>query len=416
MIEIIALILVIVSLYLGESGVTVGGFGIPYKYLLEMGVVALAFLEFMVYPNLEKGKKVFGFFMVFSAPMLISILYSMFIWIFNFSGLRFMTRGLFYPVYNMIGFLAAAALVYIFEKRAVWIMALSITGICIYRIIMGILTVGFAEWSAEWILLMQTVGIEVGPTLSAYEEFNEALFGLGLMLLYFIIMFIAFREYRRKFYLWILFLLGMFAFVTGFKRIALGGIAAGVIFFLIGLPMSDERRKKYAVRIGIGMIIFSIGYLLISSSDLFVAITDSLGIDTKGRDVIYQDVNEWYSFSPVFLGQGLGYVSRTMATLAESMRELLGDSVYTAGEIHNDILRNYIELGFYAFPVWLYLMTVFRIRYFTKNYGGKAGVVVVLSLTYMFITYTTDNTYYYNLPNLAFALLPMTYAFQEETS
>ena len=113
---------------------------------------------------------------------------------------------------------------------------------------------------------------------------------------------------------------------------------------------------------------------------------EKAGIETNGRAFIYSHVNEYYDFSPLFPGRGIGFLTYQLNEVVS-----LGVSA-----VHNDFLQFYIDLGFFGYILWLLSMTVLRTAYFGKDDADTALITMLLTV-YLIIVSSTDNTMNYPL-------------------
>ena len=86
------------------------------------------------------------------------------------------------------------------------------------------------------------------------------------------------------------------------------------------------------------MTILLVAYILVIKLDVFTYM-EKAGIETNGRAFIYSHVNEYYDFSPLFPGRGIGFLTYQLNEVVS-----LGVSA-----VHNDFLQFYIDLGFFGY-------------------------------------------------------------------
>ena len=116
-----------------------------------------------------------------------------------------------------------------------------------------------------------------------------------------------------------------------------------------------------------------------------------------------------YEFSPFYLGQGLGYVSKMIQT-----GELdLGISGSILGDLHNDFLRQFIEQGFWGYLLWLLAMFVLRVRLFLSR-DTTLGIIAFTISVFLFVTFFSENMYFLFYGNVPMAVLMMGHHFEEQ--
>lgn len=390
--------IVFTMIYLNEEAVTFGGFGFAYKYILGLLLIALAFLAFLIKPNLQRAAALTRQVYIFSLPYLLTVVYSLFIWAVKFSEFRNITRGFFFVFYQLIAFCAAAASLYMFGRNCFWLYWSAMIAVNIVRILQVIKMDGIAAFISDFVLLLKSAGSQAGWTIGKLE-LHDPNFAIGLLVVFFVI---YRKELKRK---WLPLMLTLLLFITGMKRIAVLGIVLACFVCILAEKFGEDTRKVILYCIVGGLFAIGILYPVMIRSGLFEKIMDALQIKTLGRTTMYNYIQQYYDISLSYLGNGLGYVSKLMAKYAEEITIILGTKGYTPGELHNDLLRMLIDIGLPAYLVWLYLFTVDRLRMLLKKEGMKTGVVFVSCLVYLFLTYMTDNTYYYYHTNFVFALL-----------
>ena len=125
-----------------------------------------------------------------------------------------------------------------------------------------------------------------------------------------------------------------------------------------------------------------------------------------GRDKLWSLPNDYYQLSPLWKGLGLEAVDGLIT------------SWYRAGLItstfplHNDILRTFIELGFWGFTFWSAVQYILYPIFWMKHYDTETGLLYMAILCYMSVTYLTDNTAFYFWSSIGLRLIPMSYSYR----
>ena len=240
---------------------------------------------------------------------------------------------------------------------------------------------GVGAFVSEFVALVVSFADNTGETI-VKAEIHELAFCLGAYLIYML------YKPKKKLWFWVLFGLTCFCFLAAFKRIAMVAIAVvaliRVILFLFA-KISQKAVLRATNAVMLISVVLLIGYIWIIKSDFFTYI-EKIGLDTSGRAFIYSHVNNYYSFSPSFVGRGIGFLTYQ---LNESVS--LGVSA-----VHNDFLQFYIDLGFFGYILWLLSMTVLRTKYFGKN-DPDSAVITALLTVYLIVVSSTDNTMNYPL-------------------
>lgn len=395
------LILGIPMFYFYEADITVGGFGVMYCYIFGIAIIILGFLVFLAVPNVERFLVLAGYSLILMLPYLFSLLYSFVIWVVKLEEFRIMTRGFFYPAYQMIGILTAASTMYIFGKKGIYCLVVCALFASLLEIGQIAAQTGLGSFAGEYIRLLTSFAADTGPAMRRIEM-TGCSFALGLFLIYFAV---ARKECGR--YLLLVIPCGVI-FLMGMKRITIPGVFTAVGLALVLQRVRREKTQNTLLFAG-GCILCltAFYYVWLIRNNIFAWVMGLFGINTMGRVEFYKIINDFYEFSPLYFGKGLGYISR----MIQSGRIDLGYA--QAGELHNDFLRQYIEIGFPGYLVWLWLMFGTRVRRFAGSGGARHGILVFACVIYCFFTYLTDNTYYYFYTNTAFAAVVMCYHLDE---
>ncbi len=151
------------------------------------------------------------------------------------------------------------------------------------------------------------------------------------------------------------------------------------------------------------LIALLIGYVAIIKMDVF-ALLEEAGINTSGRVKVYRAVDEFYEFSPEFLGHGIGFLTYQLNTYMNDIG---------VAAIHNDFLQHFIDLGFWGYLIWLISMTLLRVRYFGRSGNVDNAIVSFILMVYLIVVSSTDNTMNYPLLTGVLAMLMMGNGFDD---
>ena len=199
--------------------------------------------------------------------------------------------------------------------------------------------------------------------------------------------------------------LSLFCFLSAFKRIAIIAIFVALVFGYL-LKFIARYNKKTASRLvtffTLVVIILLIGYIALIKMDAF-ELLEKAGINTSGRVEIYNAVDDFYEFSPGFLGNGIGFLTYQLNTHMN----------VGVASVHNDFLQHFIDLGFWGYIIWLVSMTLVRIWYFGRHGNVENAIITFILTLYLIIVSTTDNTMNYPLLTGVLAMLMMGNGFDE---
>ncbi len=195
-------------------------------------------------------------------------------------------------------------------------------------------------------------------------------------------------------------------FYIGFKRIAIASffLVLAVGFFLGKL--TPKAQLKIMRLIAVCGILFACVYLIFIKYGLFVQIMNDLGVDIKGRDVLYGYIDKYYRISPAFWGFGFEYVHIMMLEIAEAGGRQFNGMI----DIHNDFMRVYIEMGFWGFLAWLYYTLIFQFNWIKSKFSCGTLRLFLLCEIYIFMTYMTDNTLFYFFTGMVLRMMPLCHA------
>lgn len=181
---------------------------------------------------------------------------------------------------------------------------------------------------------------------------------------------------------------GIFLYLAD-KRIALLAVAASLLMLGVFWLFENNKKLVYAVWGLVTGLVYIYIYLIYSG--IMDAFCWGANINTNGRVEMYSRMANEFEFSPLFLGKGLGVV--------ENLLEFW--NVEKFANLHNDLLKFYIELGFAG--LFIYLLSygvMFRI---IREKFGKSKMCFVTSIAiYSMLLYATDNVSIYVM-----YLLPM---------
>ena len=370
--------------YFINDAVFIGGIGITLRHIFALLTVLSAFVYFLARPDISKAAVSLKSALVFAVPLLVIVLSSMLVWIIDKSELSTIMRGLSgCLVYTNIlsCALAAGSVMYVFGENGIWFNLVSILASNLLMILTIIASDGIGAFFGEFIRLVLSFAGNTGETI-VKAEIHELAFCLGAYIIYML------YKPKKKLWFWALFAVACFCFLAAFKRIATVAIVVvaviRIIFFLIR-KISKKAVIRAANTVMLIMTVLLVAYILVIKLDVFTYM-EKAGIETNGRAFIYSHVNEYYDFSPLFPGRGIGFLTYQLNEVVS-----LGVSA-----VHNDFLQFYIDLGFFGYILWLLSMTVLRTAYFGKDDADTALITMLLTV-YLIIVSSTDNTINYPL-------------------
>ncbi len=369
------------------------GLFVTFRHAFALLLFFSAALIFLFKPDVAKGVTAFKEACIYSVPLLVTTVVSLFIWFVETVDVSVISRGLSssFIYTNMLSFaLGAGALLYIFGSRGIWYNLIAILIANILMIFTIILQHGLGIFFSEFITLIVTFAGETGEVI-IQAEIHELAFCLGAYLIYML------YKPRKNIIYFILLFLTLFCFLTAFKRIAIIAIVIALFFGYI-LKFIARYNKKSAGRLvtilTILIIAILIGYIAIIKSGAF-ELLEKAGINTTGRAEIYNAVDKFYEFSPDFLGNGIGFLTYQLNTFMN----------LDVASVHNDFLQHFIDLGFWGYIIWLISMTLVRTKHFGRNGNVDNAIITFILTLYLIIVSSTDNTMNYRLLTGVLAIL-----------
>lgn len=209
-------------------------------------------------------------------------------------------------------------------------------------------------------------------------EIGDCTFAAGLIFLFYLFYGKKRSKKERK---W-LFVVGFFI-ILGLKRIQILSLLV-VVFIGLMLKFIKNRHLKNAM-----MNMVTLAFAIASTAFIFFIDSDSNLIAwtdlDMGRYHLYTFINDYFDYSLGYLGHGYGFSNRFI--------EL--NTRYSITVLHSDIIRMFVELGFWGFYIWMFYYMILARKSIEKNYGMDYACKYFFMIAYLFITYFTDNTINY---------------------
>ena len=380
------------------------GLHITFRHAFTLVLFVSATILFLYKPDIPRGFTAFKDACIYSLPLLITTVVSLFIWFVGTADVGVISRGLSssFIYTNMLSFaLGAGAFLYIFGERGIWYNLIAILIANILMIITIIVQNGLGKFFSEFVTLLVTFADETGDII-VQAEIHELAFCLGAYLTY-----MLFKPKKSITYFILLFLT-LFCFAAALKRIAIIAVAVALVFGYI-LKIVARINKKIACRLAIFLsvcvVALLVGYVALIKADAF-ALLEQAGINTSGRVKIYDAVDKFYEFHPGFLGNGIGF-------LTYQLNEFMSVGV---GAVHNDFLQHFIDLGFWGYIIWLTAMIVIRVCYFGRKGNVENAILTFMLTLYLVVVSSTDNTMNYPLLTGVIAILMMGNGFDKNAN
>ena len=281
---------------------------------------------------------------------------------------------------------------YFFGEKGIWYNLCAILAANILMILTIIAEYGIGSYFSEFITLIVTFAGTTGDII-IQAEVHELAFCLGAYMIYMLL------KPQKKIAYYILLALALFCFLSAFKRIAIIAIVIALAFgyFLKFVAKYSERSARtLLVVLSVMLVLILLGYIGIIKLDAFEYLEEA-GVETSGRVEVYNAVDEFYEFSPEFLGNGIGFLTYKLNT----------DMNVGVASVHNDFLQHFIDLGFFGYIFWLLSMILMRVWYFGRKGRTENAIIAFVLAVYLVIVSSTDNTMNYPLLTGVIAILMM---------
>lgn len=405
--------------YFTDASITVGGIGVMYQYLFAMAIIMLGFFVFLIVPDVRRILVVARYGWALSASYLWIVLYSLLVWAMLRSQLNVISRGCSYVIYALLGVLTAMVIVYMFGKDGPRLLVIGVVLANMMHVVQSIRENGAAVFFREYVDLLVTFTEKTGPVMKSFENLNYA-YVLGFFMLYHLLEQVFNHRLRkqglpRESHLsrdWGLFLIVVPCFLLGLKRSVLLGIIVGFVLALLFLWMSLRNTRMIAKVLCVGMMAFGFAYVIGCYYGV-MDLLEKLGVNTMGRALFFQQLRPYYEMGIGYFGKGAGFVSRMM----QEGLLIEGSRGYVPLDIHNEHLRQYIDLGFIGYLVWLFLFVYYKINYFFRDAESEGarlhGVMALIFTVVYYMTFMTENTLYAYMMSLIISLQMMSYYFDE---
>ncbi len=377
------------------------GLHVTYRHAFALVLAFSAIVMFLYKPDIARSVTAFKDACIYSIPLAVTTIVSLFIWFMGTVDVGVISRGLSssFIYTNMLSFaLGAGALLYVFGSRGIWYNLIAILVANLLMIVTIIAQNGLVTFFSELATLLMTFADVTGDVI-IQAEIHELAFCLGAYLIY-----MLFKP-RKSIAYFILLFLTLFCFAAALKRIAIIAIVVALVFGYL-LKLIARFNKKTASRLviflSVCVVVLLVGYIALIKADAF-ALLEQIGINTSGRVEIYNAVDEFYEFHPGFLGNGIGF-------LTYQLNEFMSVNV---GAVHNDFLQHFIDLGFWGYIIWLASIIVIRVWYFGRNGNIEDAIITFMLVLYLIIASSTDNTMNYPLLTGVLAILMMGNSFDD---
>ncbi len=403
MISMIYMVLATAMFFLQDTYFLVAGMELSLKNPCALAILFLALLNFIVTVRLDRLMVLVRHTAVQVLPYLIPLVFPAVIWVSTKAGGAAVMNGVSMIFPQMLSVLVAAATLYLFDEKGIWYCLGAMCAANFISILVVVYTGGFSEFLQELYTLLATFSKETGPLMMRLET-HDLTFAFEPFLLYLML------HWKKSPHplLWLV-LVSCF-WLVGLKRIAFPALASGLLSALLLRRMPEKAARQTALCVAVAMMAVSFLYIAGIRYGLFEFLEMRLGLDTKGRALLFANVEPYYEISFTYIGRGTGF-ERMVEWLSGTMQTV---PLRTQTQIHNDFLRMYLNIGFFGYWIWLWSWLPARLNYWFRQAGKDAGCLFLGICTYCFVLYATDNTIYYPYTIIACTLIPMVCQFDAQ--
>ena len=256
--------------------------------IITAGVIGMAIVYGFIYPDLERVKKVFWPALVYMSLIAMLFLWSIVIWLMDFSAISTMIRACSKLMFQSISILTAVSGVFLLGSKTIDLFAIAVCLANAGIMVLEIPTFGLSASIQSLMRCLLTFGEAEGYARNL--EIHDLTFVFGQLVLYYAVFapHDTKQEKRRRRRL---LAACTFFFFVGMKRIA---IPAVVLFIFVALIVRRFKDKKKLLTLwGVAWVVFFFLYIYAVRSGLVSKLLHIKGIDMMGRDYLWSLANDY---------------------------------------------------------------------------------------------------------------------------
>lgn len=198
--------------------------------------------------------------------------------------------------------------------------------------------------------------------------------------------------------------------VAGVKRIVLAALAAALILMVVLKFLKQKKRYLVMRLIALGMVLMAFAYLYLIRTGILEKVFDYIGIGASFRFNFWNHFRDRYTVNPMFMGYGISYGARVMQHEWRNIKDLS-----SVTNMHNDVLRIYLGLGFTGSLLYWYNFFYAGMRRIKRMCSVNTAMFSLVVSTYYFLTSMVANEGINALTNgVYFLMLYLMVCFDEE--
>ena len=371
--------------------------------IVSAGAIGIAALYILWSGNFKNFKALSRFGILFSSVIIEMIFCSILIWILDLQSFAYIFKGISKISYQLLNILIVLAAVYMFEENAAKYTFFGIAGANFVIIGLGALSTGIGGAVRDMISNITSFGANDVITNSTFIraiEIHDITFVMGVFFIYFVF-FCPGEKYR-----WLYAGIAMFLFFAGLKRIAFLSLFLGILFALICKLFAARNQRRILIITAFMIVAFCYFYIVIIQKGIFTQFLMDHEIELNGREKIYDYISNFYEVSPSYRGKGYEFCVQLLKSMKGTKEQVVAITA-----VHNDILKMYVEMGFWGFLLWILTYYVYQTHWYISRCGEKVAACFMAINVYMLITYMTDNTMFYYWSSMVIRMIPLSFFF-----
>ncbi len=368
---------------------------------IALGMIACAFLNFLVDADFINVKKALSYFPIYLLLIAVYTLISMYIWVSDFSKVSSISRAAQKILFQTITIIYAVCMCYLFENSAINYLFFSMCATNTGIMLLEMPKYGIVESVTSVITCIVTFGEAKGFVRAL--EIHDITFLFGQFFIYYM-MFAPKKTRADRKLRYLCIFLCIFFLLVGLKRSTLPAVVMMCLY--VKILLMTKKPQIFIMITGISLFLFFYLYLYLVRTGILVEYLESMGIDMMGRNVLWSLPNPYYELSPFWKGRGFEGVSDLVSMWVQT--GVLSKSL----PLHNDILKLFIELGACGFTLWSGINYIFYPAYWMGRHDTETSLLYISILSYMTVTYLTDNTSLYFWSCIGLRLIPMSYSYR----
>ena len=371
--------------------------------IISAGSLGIAAIYVLYTGNFKNFKALSRFSILFSSFIIGMIFCSLFIWILDLQSFSYILKGTSKISYQLLNIAIVFSAVYMFEEKAAKYTFIGIASANFVIIALGAVTTGIGAAISDLIANITSFGDNAVIYNSSFIraiEIHDITFTMGVFFIYFL--FFDPGEKYRYLYAGI----ALFLFFAGLKRIAFLSLFIGVAFVLLMKLFSAKKQRRALMITAVLLVALCYFYIIVIQNGEFTRFLTEHEIELNGREKIYDYIANYYDVSPTYRGKGYEFCVQLLKSMKGTKEQVVNITA-----VHNDILKMYVEMGFWGFLCWVLAYYVFQTHWYMTRCGEKVAICFMAINLYMIITYMTDNTMFYYWSSMVIRIIPMSFFF-----